>query len=62
MSYYTIEEFRGDYPMGRSSVYRLVKEKKLRLTKFGRSSRIAKADAKAWAESLPTSGGGDLDG
>lgn len=53
----TIPEFLKQYPMGRSSLYRLVHEGKLRLTKFGRSSRIAKAEARAWADSLPTFGG-----
>jgi excisionase family DNA binding protein len=43
--------------MGRTSLYRLVKAGKLRITKIGTSSRIAKADAKAWADSLPTTGG-----
>lgn len=56
MSYYTIDEFCIEYPMGRSSFYRLVKAKKIRLTKFGRSSRVAKSDAKEWAKSLPTIG------
>ena len=56
--FYTIPEFLDEYPMGRSSLYRLVQEGKIRLTKFGSSSRIAKADAKAWAEGLPTFGGG----
>ena len=53
MSYYTIPEFLDQYPMGRSSLYRLVNEGKIRLTKFNRSSRIAKADAEAWARDLP---------
>ncbi len=54
--YFTIPEFLDEYPMGRSSLYRLVNDGKLRLTKFGRSSRIAKAEAKTWADALPTSG------
>ncbi len=57
MGYYTISEFLDAYPMGRSSLYRLVNTGKLRLTKFGRASRIAKADALAWAATLPTVGG-----
>lgn len=60
--YYTIPEFLDEYPMGRSSLYRLINEGKIRLTKFGRSSRIAKADAKAWADTLPTFGGGMANG
>lgn len=50
--YYTIPEFLDLYPMGRSTFYRLVKEGQLRLTKFGGSSRVAKADAEAWAATL----------
>lgn len=58
MAYYTIPEFLIDYPMGRSSLYRLVSDGQLRLTKFGRASRIAKAEAEAWASTLPTVGAG----
>ena len=57
MGYFTIAEFLDAYPMGRSSLYRLVNAGKLRLTKFGRASRIAKADALAWVATLPTVGG-----
>jgi len=55
--YYSIAEFLRLHAMGRTSLYRLVNAKQLRITKMGRSSRIAKADAKAWADSLPTIGG-----
>lgn len=57
--FYTIAEFLRTYPMGRTSFYRAVAEpgSKLRIIKLGRASRIAKADAKAWADSLPTMGG-----
>ena len=57
MSFYTINEFLTEYPMGRSSLYRLVKDGQLQLTKFGRLSRIAKAEAARWASTLPTFGG-----
>jgi excisionase family DNA binding protein len=55
--FYSIAEFLRIYAMGRTSLYRLVKAGQLRITKIGRASRIAKADAKAWADSLPTTGG-----
>jgi excisionase family DNA binding protein len=55
--FYSIKTFLDVYPMGRTSLYRLVKAGKLRITKIGTSSRIAKADAKAWADSLPTTEG-----
>ena len=58
--FYSIAEFLRLYPMGRTSLYRIVSQQgcKLRITKIGRASRIAKADAAAWAASLPTIGGG----
>ena len=57
--FYSIAEFLRIYAMARTSLYRAVKQEgsKLRITKIGRASRIAKADAKAWADSLPTTGG-----
>lgn len=56
--FYSIREFLETYRLSRTSAYRAVQSGKLRITKMGRSSRIAKADAKAWADSLPTIGGG----
>ena len=56
--FYKIPEFLDDYGIGRTSLYRILKTSPhLRITKIGRASRIAKADAKAWADSLPTIGG-----
>jgi len=55
--YYTVPEFLERYPMGRSTFYRLVKDGQLKLTKFGGSSRVAKADAEAWAAALPVING-----
>jgi hypothetical protein len=52
--YYTIAEFLEYYPMGRSSLYRIVGAGDLCITKFGRSSRISVSDAEAWASRLPT--------
>jgi len=56
--FFTISEFLREYPMGKTSLYRAVKAGQIRITKMGRASRIAKADAQAWAASLPTIGGG----
>jgi excisionase family DNA binding protein len=58
--FYTVAEFIRLYGVPRTSLYRLVKdpESGLRIHKLGRASRIAKADAMAWAASLPTFGGG----
>ena len=55
--YHTVPDFLRTYAIGRTTFYRIVQSQKLRITKIGRASRIAKADAKAWADSLPTIGG-----
>jgi excisionase family DNA binding protein len=55
--FYSIAEFLRIYSIGRTTAYRLAQSGKLRITKVGRGSRIAKADAQAWAASLPTIGG-----
>lgn len=56
--FYTIPDFLRAYGISRTSLYRILKSSpQLRITKIGRSSRVAKADAKAWADSLPTIGG-----
>lgn len=55
--YFTAAEFMRCFAIPRSSFYRQVKLGNIRITKIGRASRIAKAEAKAWAESLPTFGG-----
>lgn len=56
--FFTIAEFLREYPMGKTSLYREVQKGALRLTKLNRATRIAKADAKEWADKLPTIGGG----
>ncbi len=55
--FYTIAEFIRIYAIGRTTLYRAAKSGKIRITKIGRSARIAKVDAEAWADSLPTTGG-----
>lgn len=55
--YHTVSDFLRTYAIGRTTLYRLAEAGKIRITKIGRASRIAKADAKAWADSLPTIGG-----
>jgi len=50
--YFTIGEFMEDFPMSRSSVYRLNAFGLLPFTKFGRSTRIAACDIAAWAATL----------
>ncbi|GGE21326.1 hypothetical protein GCM10011529_29930 [Polymorphobacter glacialis] len=55
--FYSVAEFLRIFSMGRTSLYRAVNAGEIRITKIGRSSRIAKTDAKAWADGLPTTGG-----
>ena len=55
--YLTVPDFLTTYAMSRSAFYRAVNDNQIRLTKIGRSSRVARADAQRWADSLPTIGG-----
>lgn len=59
--FYTVNEFLEYYPMGRSTLYRLVGSGALQMVKFGRSSRIAVEAADAWAATLPRRGGASND-
>lgn len=45
------------YTCGKTSAYREVAAGRLRIRKFGTATRIARADAEAWAASLPTVAG-----
>jgi predicted DNA-binding transcriptional regulator AlpA len=51
----TVPDFLDTYRISRTEFYRQLRqpESPLRLTKLGRASRIARADAEAWAASLP---------
>jgi len=55
----TVEKFLELYSIGRTSFYREAAkpDSPLKLRKFGTATRIARADAEAWAASLPTSEG-----
>ena len=55
--FYKVPDFLAAYAVSRTEFYRQVQAGKIRLTKLGRSSRVAKADALAWAAGLPTVGG-----
>lgn len=55
--FYTVTEFLRSYAISRTEFYRQVNKGKIRLTKLGTASRISKADAQAWAASLPTYAG-----
>ena len=49
----TVAEFLTRYKISRSSFYREVNRGSIPLRKFGTASRVARADAEAWANSLP---------
>lgn len=57
IEFYTVSEFLKSYAISRTEFYRQVNKGKIRLTKLGTASRIAKTDAQAWAASLPTYAG-----
>jgi excisionase family DNA binding protein len=57
--YYTIKHFLEAYPMGKSSFYRLVNSGQIQITKFGRSTRIAKEEVERWVKTLPFGRGDD---
>lgn len=49
----TLADFRQRYSISSSQLYREVQAGKIRLRKLGTASRIARADAEKWANSLP---------
>jgi len=51
----TVAEFKDRYKISHSAFYREVAAKRISIRKIGRSTRIALADAEAWAANLPTS-------
>ena len=48
----TVRDFTRTYRIGRTSFYREVNAGRLRIVKFGRSTRIARLDAEAWLASI----------
>lgn len=53
----SVKFFCKTYTCGRTSAYREIAAGRLRVRKFGTATRIARADAEAWAASLPTVSG-----
>ena len=49
---FTVPEFITRFSISRTSLYREINAKRLRLLKRGRRSLIARADAEAWIETL----------
>ncbi len=52
-----VPDFLQRYALSRTEFYREVNRGNLRLHKVGRSSRVSRAEARAWADKLPTVGG-----
>ena len=53
----TVRDFCHRYSISRSSLYREIVAGRLAHRKFGTASRIARADAEAWAARLPVISG-----
>jgi excisionase family DNA binding protein len=53
---FSIDEFCRRYNLGKTFVYELIKEKKLRAVKCGNRTLILRADAEQWALALPEVG------
>jgi excisionase family DNA binding protein len=58
MELMTVSEFCQIYSIGKSSLYREAAAGRIPLKKFGTATRIARADAEAWANGLPILAGG----
>ena len=56
----TLADFRHRYAISNSQVYREVQAGRLRIRKLGTASRISRADAEAWANTLPIREGAAL--
>lgn len=52
----TVADFCTRYSIGKTSLYREVNAGRIKLRKFGTATRISRADAEAWADSLPCQG------
>jgi excisionase family DNA binding protein len=53
----TVGDFLARYSISRTEFYRQAKNGKIRITKMGTASRVARADAEAWLASLPVKTG-----
>ena len=53
----TVGEFKSRYRVSHSQFYREVAANRIPIRKIGRATRVALADAEAWAASLPTQTG-----
>jgi hypothetical protein len=55
---FTVADFCTRYSIGRTSFYREVAARRIKILKFGAATRITRQDAEAWLASLPTTGRG----
>ncbi len=53
----TVADFLARYSIGRTTAYREVAAGRLKMRKLGSATRIARADAEAWASRLPIRAG-----
>jgi excisionase family DNA binding protein len=51
---FTVPQFCEAYGISRTTFYAEVKAGRLRIVKIGAATRVRRADAQAWADSLPT--------
>lgn len=49
----TTQMFMATYQIGRTKLWREIKERRLRAVKLGKKTLIMREDAAAWAASLP---------
>lgn len=54
---FTVAEICCRYNIGRTTFYREVAAERMKIRKLGSATRIARADAEAWAANLPTNEG-----
>ncbi len=53
----TVADFLSRYSLSSSEFYRQANAGRIRITKLGNASRVAREDAEAWRASLPVKAG-----
>ena len=53
----TVRDFKSRFKVSHSAFYREVAAGRIPIRKIGRATRVALADAEAWAANLPTQSG-----
>ena len=57
LEFMTMAEFNRRYSISRTTAYNEIAQGRLQIRKLGTATRIATADAEAWASSLPIRSG-----